>query len=153
DPQIVDKVEAAERFRQLKAAREPSPRAPVGRHAVDLLAVEQNIAAVVMQCPGKAVDERALAGAVGPDQAKPFAGSDGHVDMVARDKAAKALAEPRDFEDRRRHRRNLARIQPCTSPTMPLGAITTNTISSTPTISRFSADEIVTVASCWIVPS
>ena len=36
---------------------------------------------------------------------------------------------------------------------MPFGAITTKKISSSPTISRLSADEIVTVASCWIVPS
>ena len=36
---------------------------------------------------------------------------------------------------------------------MPLGAMITKTISRTPTINRLSAEEIVTVASCWIVPS
>ena len=40
-----------------------------------------------------------------------------------------------------------------TSPTIPLGATMTKTINSSPTISRFSAEEIVTVATCWIVPS
>ena len=29
----------------------------------------------------------------------------------------------------------------------------TKATSSTPTISRFTAEEIVTVATCWIVPS
>ena len=36
---------------------------------------------------------------------------------------------------------------------MPLGATTTKPTSSTPTISRLSADEMVTVATCWMVPS
>ena len=36
---------------------------------------------------------------------------------------------------------------------MPLGAMITKAISNRPTISRFNAEEMVTVASCWIVPS
>ena len=36
---------------------------------------------------------------------------------------------------------------------MPFGAMMTKATSSTPTISRLTADEIVTVATCWIVPS
>jgi hypothetical protein len=36
---------------------------------------------------------------------------------------------------------------------MPLGAIITNAISKRPTIRRLRAEEIVTVASCWMVPS
>jgi len=35
---------------------------------------------------------------------------------------------------------------------IPFGAMMTKRISNTPTISRFRAEEIVTVASCWIVP-
>ena len=38
-------------------------------------------------------------------------------------------------------------------PTMPFGAMMTKPISSSPTIRRFTADEIVTVAICWMMPS
>src|SRR3984893_11855590 len=151
--EIVDKVQAAERLRQLKAAGEPQPGALVGRHAVDAPPVEHDAAAVVVQCAGEAIDEGALARAVGPDEPQPLAGLDSDVDVFERHKTAKAFAEPADFEDWRGHQRILARQRACTSPTMPLGAIITNTIKRTPTISRFSADEIVTVASCWMVPS
>src|SRR5205814_6949924 len=75
------------------------------------------------------------------------------VDALERDKTAETLAEPADFENGRGHQRSLACRRLCTKPTMPLGAMTTKTISRTPTISRLSAEEIVTVASCWIVPS
>ena len=36
---------------------------------------------------------------------------------------------------------------------MPFGAMITKATSSTPTISRLTADEIVTRAICWIEPS
>ena len=41
----------------------------------------------------------------------------------------------------------------CTSPMMPFGATMTNPTSSRPTISRLTADEIVTVAICCSEPS
>src|SRR5713101_9759829 len=151
--EIVEKIQAAERFGQLKAAGQPQPGALVGRHAVEPAAVEHDAAAVVVQCAGEAVDQRALARAVGPDQTEPLAGLDRDVDVFERHKTAKAFAQPGDFEDWRGHQRIPARQQACTSPTIPLGAMTTKTISRTPTISRFSAEEIVTVASCWMVPS
>src|SRR5215813_8577183 len=154
DPQIVDQVEAAERLRQLEAAGEPQPGALVGRQAVDRTPIEDDIATVVVQHAGEAIDERALARAVGADQPEPLAVRDGEVDALQRDKAAKALAESADLEDRPFHHRVDRRRQRLwKSPTMPLGAMITNRISSTPTINRLRAEEIVTVASCWMVPS
>src|SRR6202022_3736498 len=158
DPQIVHEIEAAERLWQLKAAGEPQSGAPVSGHAVDGVPIKHRAPAVVMQCAGEAVDERALARAVGPDQAEPLTGGDGDIDVFEGDKAAEALAQPAaledcSWEDRGGHQRSLGRRRLCTKPTMPLGAMTTKTISRTPTISRLSAEGIVTVASCWIVPS
>src|SRR6516225_6729905 len=150
--QIVEKVQAAEGLGQLKAAREPQARALVCRQAVDCAAVEGDIAAIMVQRAAEAIDERALARAVRPDQPEPLTAIDGEVDAFERDKAAKALAEPADLEQRW-HQRRRARRRARTSPTMPLGAMITKAISSRPTISKFSAEEIVTVASCWIVPN
>src|SRR5690606_36972914 len=40
-----------------------------------------------------------------------------------------------------------------TTPMTPFGATVMNTTSTTPTINRLRAEEIVTVAICWNVPS
>src|SRR6266851_1317765 len=146
--EIVEEAEAAEGLGQLKAAGEPQPRPLVSREAVKSPPAEEDTAAVVVQCTGEAVDERALARPVGSDQAEPLAGLGSEVDAFECHEPAKAFAEPADFEDRLGHQRSLARRRLCTSPTMPLGAMTTKRISSTPTIRRLSAEEIVTVASC-----
>src|SRR5580704_8571142 len=121
--------------------------------SVERLAVEDHGAGLVVQGAAEAIDQGRLARAVGADQPQPLAARDRQIDAVERDKAAKALAEARDFEQRLRHHASLFRRHDCTSPTMPLGAMMTNRISNTPTISRFKAEEIVTVANCWIVPS
>src|SRR5437763_172203 len=47
----------------------------------------------------------------------------------------------------------LARRRSCTSPTMPFGAMMTKPTSSNPTMSRLTAEEIVTVAICCREPS
>ena len=51
------------------------------------------------------------------------------------------------------HRRFLLRRHASTQPMMPFGARVTNTTSSTPTMSRFQAEEIVTWTTCCTVPS
>src|SRR5437667_675759 len=153
DAQIVEKAEAAERLGQLKAAGQPQSGALVRRQPVDRAPVEEDAAAVVMQCAAEAVDERTLARAVGSDEPEPLTGLDSEFDAFERHEPAKAFAKPADFEDRLGHQPSRARRRLCTSPTMPLGAMTTKRISSTPTINRLSAEEIVTVASCWMVPS
>src|ERR1700736_2517065 len=148
DAQIVEEAEAAERPGELKATRQPEPRALVRGQAVDPASVKEDAAAVVVQRAAQAVDERALPRAVGSDEPEPLAGLDRNVDAFERHEPAKALAEPTDFEDPLGHQLSRARRRLCTSPTMPLGAMTTKRISSTPTIKRLSAEEIVTVASC-----
>ena len=60
--------------------------------------VEAHRALLVMQRAADAVDQRALAGAVRPDQAEPLAG--GHVErnVLQRDEAAEAFAQVIDLE-------------------------------------------------------
>ena len=43
--------------------------------------------------------------------------------------------------------------RPWMTPTMPFGAMITQSTIRRPTISRLTADEIVTVAICWSEPS
>src|ERR1044072_3669514 len=100
-----------------------------------------------------AVDEGRLAGAVRTDQADALALGDGKIDAVERDEAAETFAQTRDFEQCAGHYFSLLRIQPCTSPTMPFGAMMTKATSSSPTMSRLTADEMVTVAICCKDPS
>src|SRR5450759_4857241 len=71
------------------------------------------------------------------------------MNLLQRYEAAKPLAEIFDLEYRIRHHHLLGRRRCWTSPTMPFGAIITNATNSSPTISRFAADEMVTVAICW----
>src|SRR5205807_8799597 len=123
-------------------------------------------AGLVVQRAAQAVDERRFARAVRPDEAKPLARADREIDVLQRDKPAEPLAEAGDGQDglpvhsaacranaaasnRAARRRCRAEI----NPMIPFGATITNPISNNPTISRLSADEMVTVASCWIVPN
>src|SRR5579875_922206 len=153
DTQIVEKGQRAKRLGQLKAARQPEAGAAIGRQAVDRPSVERYGAAVMAQDAGKAIDQRALARAVRPDQADALAARDRQIDPVERDKPAEALAEPPRLQERFGHHPLRRRRHAVTSPTMPLGAMITKAINSKPTIIRLSADEIVTVASCCTVPS
>src|SRR5207249_11094585 len=109
-------------------------------------------------------------GAVRSDETDPLAFGDRQIDVFERDKAAEALAEPADGEQRTICRLGDAHAacRCCTAasmiaarrrwraeinPMIPFGAIMTKRIRRMPTINRLSAEEIVTVASCWIVPS
>src|SRR5262245_37268061 len=105
-----------------------------------------------MQRAADTVDQRALAGPVGADQADALAVSDAEVDRIERDEAAETLAKLADLQQWLGHGEDLLLTHFCHSPTMPFGATMTNPISSRPTISRFTADEIVTVATCCNVP-
>ena len=85
------------------------------------------------------------------------------IDAVERDKAAEPLAETADLEDRALGIRRVghvaheacarARRRLAINPMIPFGTTMTKPISNRPTISRLTADEIVTVATSWIVPS
>ena len=62
------------------------------------VAVETHAAGLVLQRAAEAVDQRALAGAVRPDQPEPLAGCDRADDVVERDKAAETFAEAADSQ-------------------------------------------------------
>ena len=98
-PQIVGDRHAHERARQLEAAREPEPGALVRGQPVELPAVEAHRAGLVGERAAQAVDQRALARSVRPDQADALARRDVEVDAVERDEAAEALAEAFDLEE------------------------------------------------------
>src|SRR5689334_5910273 len=109
------------------------------------LAVEADGALLVAQRATDAVDQRALAGAVGADQPQPLARRHVDLDGVERDETAEPLAHAGDLQQ---HAHGRARRRARTRPMMPFGARTTNSTSSTPTSSRLRAEEIVTVATC-----
>src|SRR5262245_11544417 len=149
---IVSDAHAHEWPRQLKATGKTTARAFVGDQTIHLLAGEGNAAALVMQGAADTVDQRALAGPVGADQADTLAVGYVEVDRVERDEAAETLAQLADLQQRLGHDDDLLLTHFCHSPTMPFGATMTKPIRSRPTISRFTADEIVTVATCCSVP-
>src|SRR6478752_550994 len=151
--QVVGDREGRERPRQLEAARHAAAGALVGEQAVDDLAVEPHRAGLVGERAADAVDECRLAGAVRTDQADALALGDGKIDAVERDEAAETFAQTRDFEQCAGHYFSLLRIQPCTSPTMPFGAMMTKATSSSPTMSRLTAEDMVTVAICCKDPN
>src|SRR5262249_56545078 len=99
---------------------------------------------------GHRVDQGLLAGAVRSDEPDPLTLLHVERHPVERGEPAEALHESVDLEQRRRHQRLRSRR---TRPRMPSGASTTNATRTTPTMKRFISDEIVTVASCWAVPS
>src|SRR5438105_8366542 len=147
-PWIIGNRQAHERAWQLEAARETEPRSPMRDEAVEPLAVENHRAGFVAQRAADAVDQRALARSVRPDQAQPFARPDIQIDSVKRYESAEALGESRDFQKCLRHHPLPGRRNPCTRPMIPFGATMTKTTRRIPTIRRFTSDEIVTVATC-----
>src|SRR5262249_41501014 len=144
------------------------PRALVRGRTVEQVAVEAHRTGLVAQRAADAIDQRALAGAVRSDQANAFACGYRERDVLQRDEAAEALAQPVDLEElahgtgsgasvstfrRPTKSSGLCWTYRCTSPTIPFGAMMTKATRTQPTIRRLTADEIVTVASCCSEPS
>src|SRR5664279_2183457 len=127
-------------------------RALMGGKPVDHMAVETDGAGFVLLRAADAIDQRALARAVRSDQPEPLARLHLEIDAVERDEAAEALADIVDVQQRA-HGRLQARHRSCTSPTRPLGAMMTKATSIRPTISRLTAEDMVTVAYCCSEPS
>ena len=149
-------VKLRKRLRQLEAAREAQPAALIGRQPAERLVVEAHAAAVMLQRAGKATDQRALARAVRTDKPDALARLDVERDLLEESalKRRKACRTP-NLEQRLAH--DGSSQVPGAAPRLPrpmrpLGATTTNNTSSTPTSSRLSEEQIVTVAACWIVP-
>src|SRR6185436_4590213 len=153
DAHIVDQREAGERARQLEAARDAQVRASAGGQPVERPAFEGHRPGFVLQRAADAIDERALTRAVRADQAEALAGCHVEVDAVEGHESAEALGQAFDLEQRLGHGCDLLRCQSWTRPTMPLGAMITKPTSNTPTISRLTTEEMVTVATCCSVPS
>src|SRR5262245_58313810 len=128
-------------------------RSLIGGQPVERAAFEANRAGLVVERAANAIDERALARTVRPDQPETFALGQAEVDALQGNKAPKAFANGLNLEQWRRHGLALARRQSSTRPMMPFGAITTNPTSRTPTINKLTADEMVTVAICCSEPS
>src|SRR4029434_6770221 len=150
---VLQYAHAGKRTRNLKAPRDAAADTLVARKCRDLLAVERDRAGVVAQRPRHAINERGLAGAVGPDQPEALALRDGQTHLGERHEATESLGDAVNREQRSRLlHHDLRRRRAWTQPMMPLGASVTNTTSRTPTIKRFQADEIVTCTSCCTVP-
>src|SRR5262249_19626607 len=143
DAQVVEHVHARERLGDLEAARETKAYAPVRGVGVDLATLEADAPLLVPERARNAVDERALPRAVRADQADAFARPHDEVDAVERRETAEPLDDARDLEQRFAHLSLLRLRHASTQPMMPFGASVTNATSSTPTISRFHAEEIV----------
>src|SRR5262249_10586834 len=75
------------------------------------------------------------------------------VNPLERHEAAEALGKPPNLEQRCGHGFLRACCQSKTRPMIPLGAMPTNTTSSTPTSRRLTAERMVTVAICCMEPS
>src|SRR5690348_13633277 len=136
DAEVLRHRQAGERARQLEAPRHAEARALMGGEAIDGGAIEVDTPSIVPERAAEAIHQRALAGAVGPDESEPRA--DGHleIDSVECRETAEALREVLDLEQRRGHRCAPRRVPTPSRPTIPLGAPITNRISSRPTISR-----------------
>src|SRR5262249_44058713 len=137
----------------LEAARNPEPRALMSRARADIRSLAEDPPAVVPQRPRDTADERGLAGAVRPDQTEAL--TPVHVECYAAQglETAETLHDALDAEKWLSHHASDRRTTRLTRPTMPSGARTTKKTRITPTIRMFSSEEIVTVASCWAVPS
>src|ERR1041384_3984576 len=103
-----------------------------------------------------AVDERALAGAIGSNETHALPLGNCQFDRLQGHETAKSFAQPRHLEQcigchtqdlPAKGRRSRSRAS-CSRPRIPLGAMMTNATSIRPTISKLSAEDMVTVATC-----
>ena len=93
-------VEALEQPRDLERPCQPAPRPLVRRKMGDVVAGEDDPAAVGPHLAGELRHQRRLAGAVRADQRVHFAGMHSQVDAGARDHAAEALGKLLHVEQR-----------------------------------------------------
>ncbi len=91
----------AEQAEILEGAADAERGDAVARRLEQRAPLEADRAAVEAIEPGQAVEQRRLAGAVGPDQAEDLAGRDVERDAVERDDAAEALWIRRRYAEKR----------------------------------------------------
>src|SRR5207245_128140 len=109
--------------------------------------------AIGAQHPGDTVDQGGFAGAVRADQSEALALAHLQAHVGEGLEAAKALGHVLHLEQRVGHQARSRCTSRRTRPTRPSGARMTKATSTTPTSSRFKAEEMVTVAVCCAVPS
>ena len=97
---VLDHGEPGQRLGELEGAHHAHAGDPVGRLAADRPALEGPRAGVGLVEAGEQVEERRLAGAVGPDQRGDRAALHLEVVDVDGDEAAEAARDPVDHEDR-----------------------------------------------------
>jgi hypothetical protein len=102
-PHVVGDRHAKERPWKLETARQPQPGPRVRGQPFEAAALETHAAGLVDQRAGEAIDERALARAVRPDQADALARRDRQVDSVECDETAEPFAESFNFKKLRGH--------------------------------------------------
>src|ERR1700733_8330047 len=98
-----------QRTRMLEHHADAEPGNPVRRQAGDFGAVDQHRTAIGPLDPDDRLHDRRFAGAVRPDQAENFAGSDRKADFLDGVEATEALGQPFDLEMRVRRAHTVSR--------------------------------------------
>src|SRR5260221_6502595 len=137
DFEVLADRQPVEHARHLELDREPAVDARERFQRGDVLAGEEDIAAARVMLAEDQPEQRALAGAIGTDQAMDFAGFERKVDRIGDVKAAEMLVEPAKFEERHQASPLLRpaasrEMKFMTARTSPFGAIRTVSTSSTP---------------------
>ncbi len=101
DDDVVLDRERRKRPHDLERASHTAPAHRVGRQPIDALAAEGDRSGVGRKHAGDHVEERGLAGAVGPDHRKDIARRDGKANPVDREQAAETLGESVGDQERR----------------------------------------------------
>ena len=124
--EVFGEREVGEHVGDLERAPHAQLGAPVFGHVRHVAAEHPHLAGRCRQRPGHAVEQRGLAGAVGPDQGAPLARRDAQRDAVDGAQATEDLGEVVDL-DRRGHGGAARALAPRayrrpTNPTIPSGA-------------------------------
>src|SRR5262249_14890234 len=101
-------------------------RALMGGQPVHGMAIEMYAALLVLQSAANAVHQCAFSRTVRADQSEALARLHFKLDAIERNEASEALADVADVQKWAHLPLPRARRRSCTSPTRPLGAITTN---------------------------
>jgi hypothetical protein len=94
---VIERGKIREQRGDLKRARQPQRAAPIGRQPGDVLAVEDNAAAIRYDLAGQLADQRGLAGAVRTDDGVQFSGAHVERDVFRGDHATEPLGQTLDL--------------------------------------------------------
>ena len=105
DHHVLDHREGHQRLGDLERASQAALGALVGPQFVDHFALQPDLAGGGFQLPGQQVEQRRLAGSVGPDDADDLARRHIEAHVVDGGQAEEALADVLDLEERGAHLR------------------------------------------------